>query len=74
MIKFQQCQALTSHFESFWSIVWKGDFRWTLPIFQRQNAKPSAQEIEALNKEFAKDARAKMFWIYRTRDMKELKV
>ena len=52
----------------------KENFRWTLPIFQRQNAKPSAQENEALNKEFAKDARAKMFWIYRTRDMKELKV
>jgi len=44
-----------------------------LDFIQRQNAKPSAQEIEALNKEFAKDARAKMFWIYRTRDMKELK-
>ena len=41
---------------------------------EQQNSGPSAEEIEALNHEFAKDARARMFWIYRTRDMKELKV
>ena len=23
MIKYQESQALTSHFESFWSIVWR---------------------------------------------------
>jgi len=40
---------------------------------EQQNSGPSAEEIEALNHEFAKDARARMFWIYRTRDMKELK-
>jgi len=39
---------------------------------QRQN-QPTAEEIETLNNEFAKDARAKMFWIYKTKDMKELK-
>jgi len=38
-----------------------------------QQNRPTAEEIEALNKEFARDARAKLFWIYRTRDMKELK-
>ena len=27
MIKFQQSQALTSHFESFWSIVHCGDLK-----------------------------------------------
>ena len=41
---------------------------------EQQNSGPSAEEIEALNHEFQKDARARMFWIYRTRDMKELKV
>ena len=41
---------------------------------KQQNTGPSAEEIEALNNEFAKDARARLFWIYRTRDMKELKV
>ena len=41
---------------------------------EQQNSGPSAEEIEALNNEFAKDARARLFWIYRTRDMKELKV
>ena len=42
----------------------------------QQNADPlpSAEEIQALNSEFAKDARAKMYWIYRTRNTKELKV
>ena len=35
---------------------------------------PSAEEIQALNNEFAKDARARMYWIYKTRNMKELKV
>ena len=40
---------------------------------QRQEY-PTAEEIETLNNEFAKDARAKMFWIYKTKDMKELKV
>jgi len=40
---------------------------------KQQNTGPSAEEIEALNNEFAKDARARLFWIYRTRDMKELK-
>jgi len=39
---------------------------------QRQEH-PSAEEIETLNNEFAKDARARMFWIYKTKDMKELK-
>ena len=39
----------------------------------REN-QPTAEEIEAMNNEFAKDARAKLFWIYRTRNMKELKV
>ena len=41
---------------------------------KQKNTGPSAEEIEALNNEFAKDARARLFWIYRTRDMKELKV
>lgn len=43
-------------------------------LAELQNSRPSAEEIEALNSEFAKDARAKLYWAYRTRDMKELKV
>lgn len=35
---------------------------------------PTAEELRALNNEFAKDARAKLYWIYRTRNTKELKV
>ena len=35
---------------------------------------PTAEEIELMNKEFAKDARARLFWIYKTKNMKELKV
>ena len=36
--------------------------------------RPTAEELQALNNEFAKDARAKLYWIYRTRNTKELKV
>ena len=33
MIKFQQCQALISYFESFWSLVMEGPDSWdTLAI------------------------------------------
>jgi len=42
-------------------------------IAKETQNQPTAEEIEKLNNEFTKDARAKMFWIYRTRNMKELK-
>ena len=41
---------------------------------EQQNSGPTAEEIEELNKEFIKDARARMFWIYKPRNVKELKV
>ena len=41
---------------------------------ERQNSGPSDEEIEELNNEFIKDARARMFWIYKPRNVKELKV
>ena len=50
------------------------ELQYIAEMAEKQNSGPSAEEIEALNHEFAKDARARMFWIYRTRDMKELKV
>jgi len=40
---------------------------------EQQNSGPTAEEIEELNKEFIKDARARMFWIYKPRNVKELK-
>jgi len=40
---------------------------------ERQNTGPTAEEIEELENEFIKDARARMFWIYRPRNVKELK-
>jgi len=40
---------------------------------EKQNSGPSAEEIEELNNEFIKDARARMFWIYKPRNVKELK-
>jgi len=40
---------------------------------ERQNSGPSVEEIEELNNEFIKDARARMFWIYKPRNVKELK-
>ena len=50
------------------------ELQYIAEMAEKQNSGPSAEEIEALNHEFQKDARARMFWIYRTRDMKELKV
>ena len=40
----------------------------------RERSGPTAEEIEFMNNEFAKDARARLFWIYKTKNMKELKV
>jgi len=40
---------------------------------ERQNTGPTAEEIEELENEFIKDARARMFWIYKPRNVKELK-
>jgi len=39
----------------------------------RERSGPTAEEIEFMNNEFAKDARARLFWIYKTKNMKELK-
>ena len=39
MIKFQQSQALTSHLESFWSIVWGGGSQKKGQILILQNVK-----------------------------------
>ena len=43
MIKFQQSQALTSHFESFWSIVW-----WSFTVWKFQNF-PITQILREIN-------------------------
>jgi len=40
---------------------------------EKQNSGPSAEEIEELNNQYIKDARARMFWIYKPRNVKELK-
>jgi len=40
---------------------------------EKQNSGPSAEEIEELNNQFIKDARARLFWIYKPRNVKELK-
>ena len=43
-------------------------------VLREQMAEKMAEEIEARNAELAKDARARMFWVYQTRDLKEVKV
>ena len=43
MIKFRQSQALTSHFESFWSIVW-----WSFTVWKFQNF-PITQILREIN-------------------------
>ena len=73
MIKFQQSQALTSHFESFWSIVTKWCFSEFIFTENPSSKTILFQELSMNTNPFYQDRMSKKLWLFEFRGMIEEK-